>query len=222
MTEIAAVAILATGSRNRDILTTAVAITEPESGGNPMSHNDTPPDDSYGLWQINMLGNLGPARRQQFGLKSNRELFNPNVNAKAMWAISGQGTNWKPWTGYTSGAYRSALTPAREGVVRALMMDGKELFDVVNKATEKAKASGAPTVGTGRGGVSGQVNLPGDASVGGQLPGGDLLGGLDAIGAFFSTLSEGGTWVRILWVVAGLLLITIAAVLLGLDLWKGS
>lgn len=222
-TEIAVCAILGSGStRNRDKLVTAVAVALGESGGNPNAHNDKPPDDSYGLWQINMLGNLGPSRRERFGLKSNAELFNPIKNATAMWSISSGGSNFRPWTQYTNGGYRNHLTDARTGVNEALGLGAKALFDAGNAAVAKAQAGGAPVIGGG-GTIGGQFNLPGGASVGGELPGaGGILSGLDAIGAFFSTLSQGDTWIRVLWVVAGLLLIVISAVLLGLDLWKGG
>lgn len=40
-------------------------------------------DLSYGLWQINMIDDLGPARRKQFGLTSNDDLLDPRVNARA-------------------------------------------------------------------------------------------------------------------------------------------
>jgi len=82
---------------------TAVAIARRESGFVTTAHGGPPAepnDDSYGLWQINMLGSLGPARRRQFGLASDAELFNPEVNARAMYAISSGGTNWSPWTTY--------------------------------------------------------------------------------------------------------------------------
>lgn len=84
---------------------TAAAIAMAESGGNPNSHNSTPPDDSYGLWQINMLGALGPARRTLYQLKANTDLYDPATNARVMSAISKQGQDFKPWTTYTSGAY---------------------------------------------------------------------------------------------------------------------
>lgn len=87
----------------------AVAIALAESGGDDHSHNPVPPDDSYGLWQINMLGSLGPSRRQQFGISSNEALYDPGTNAKAMAILSGQGSNWRPWTTYTSGKYRMFL-----------------------------------------------------------------------------------------------------------------
>lgn len=95
---------------------TAVAIAMAESGGNPNAHNAVPPDNSYGLWQINMLGSMGPARRKQFGLSSNDELFNPATNARAMFAISGGGKNWSPWTTYTRGTFMAFLPSARAAV----------------------------------------------------------------------------------------------------------
>ena len=32
--------------------------------------------------------------------------YNPMGNAKAALAISSNGTNWRPWTTYVTGAYR--------------------------------------------------------------------------------------------------------------------
>ncbi|GAB3009628.1 transglycosylase SLT domain-containing protein [Saccharothrix stipae] len=103
------------GFRGQD-LTIAVAVALAESGGDPRAHNATPPDNSYGLWQINMLGSMGPARRREFGLESNRELFDPAENARAANKISGDGRSWTPWTTYTSGAYKRHLDEARRGV----------------------------------------------------------------------------------------------------------
>lgn len=90
---------------------TAAAIAMAESGGNPNAHNDNAAtgDDSYGLWQINMRGSLGPARRTQFGISNNGELYTPTVNAKAMKTLSQSGRVWTPWTTYTRGTYRSYL-----------------------------------------------------------------------------------------------------------------
>lgn len=72
---------------NTAITMTAIALRE--SGGNPMAYNGTPPDDSFGLWQINMLGSLGTARLQQFGLSDPSQLFDPDTNARAAYQIWG-------------------------------------------------------------------------------------------------------------------------------------
>ncbi len=109
------------GFRGHDV-TTAVAIALAESGGDPRAHNPVPPDNSYGLWQINMIGALGPDRRHQFHLDSNKELYDAETNAQAAFAISGKGNSFQPWTTFTSGAYKSHLDEARKGV--KAMQDG--------------------------------------------------------------------------------------------------
>jgi hypothetical protein len=112
------------GFRGQD-LTVAVAVALAESGGDPKAHNAVPPDDSYGLWQINMLGSLGPARRREFDLDSNRELFDPKENAQAAWEISGKGDSFGPWSTYTNGAYKKYLDDARRGIKRMKKKDEK-------------------------------------------------------------------------------------------------
>lgn len=82
----------------------AAAIAMVESGGDPNAHNATPPDDSYGLWQINMLGAMGPERRKQFGISDNSQLYDPAINAKAMALISQNGGNFSPWSTYPAKA----------------------------------------------------------------------------------------------------------------------
>lgn len=91
-----------------DKLRTAWAVGMAESGGNPRAHNGNAGtgDNSYGLFQINMIGSLGPARLKQYGLKSNEELFDPAVNIRVMIRMSGNCTNWSPWSAYKNGAYR--------------------------------------------------------------------------------------------------------------------
>lgn len=89
--------------------TVAAAIAMAESSGNPNAHNPVPPDNSYGLWQINMKGKLGPARRAEFGLKSNEDLYVPKTNARVMSEISFNGTNFKAWSTYKNGAYKNFM-----------------------------------------------------------------------------------------------------------------
>lgn len=107
-----------------DALTTAVAVALAESGGRVRAHNDTPPDDSYGLWQINMYGALGPDRRRAYDLESNRELFDPATNADVAFEISGDGRSFGPWSAYRNGMYRQFLDEARRAA-RAVTRDGR-------------------------------------------------------------------------------------------------
>lgn len=95
----------------------AVAVALAESGGNERAHNSTPPDNSYGLWQINMLGAMGPERRRQFGIKSNDELFDPAVNAKAAYDVYKRaGNKWRPWSTYTNDTYLRYMERAKAAV----------------------------------------------------------------------------------------------------------
>jgi hypothetical protein len=127
-------------------LTTATAVALAESGGDPESHNGTPPDNSYGLWQVNMIGDLGPARRDQFGLDSNRELFEPDENAKAAYAIADHGKNFEPWSTYQDGAYKKHLDAARKAAEKVSANHGKT--GTPNKPADHGK-------GNGGGGTSG-------------------------------------------------------------------
>ena len=87
------------------------AIAKGESGGNSNAKNFKPPDKSYGLWQINMKDNLGPARMKEFGLQREDQLFDPVTNAKAAYAIrKSQGLS--AWTIYKNGAYKNHLAAA--------------------------------------------------------------------------------------------------------------
>jgi hypothetical protein len=103
---------------------TAVAVAMAESGGRLNAHNAKPPDDSYGLWQINMYASLGPARRAQFGIQDNKQLFGWETNAKAAYSVW-KGGGWRQWSTYTSGAYKiysvfaalGAAAPSNPGIV---------------------------------------------------------------------------------------------------------
>jgi hypothetical protein len=81
----------------------AWAVVMKESTGMPMAHNKNSRtgDNSYGLFQINMIGSLGPARLKEFNLNNNEDLFDPLTNARIAYIISEGGNNWSPWHGMT-------------------------------------------------------------------------------------------------------------------------
>lgn len=93
--------ILASVGFKGEALKIAWAVAMKESTGRPYSHNRNREtgDNSYGLFQINMIDSLGPARRKQFGLSSNEMLFDPVVNAKIAYKMSNKGKNWSAWGG---------------------------------------------------------------------------------------------------------------------------
>lgn len=99
-------------------LTTAYGIVKAESGGRANAYNPTGMDDSYGLFQINMENNdprnpgMGNKRNEMYlkkyasiGYTGPESLKDPYINARIAYDISKGGTNFKPWTTYTSGKY---------------------------------------------------------------------------------------------------------------------
>jgi hypothetical protein len=84
-------------------LKTAWAIAKRESNGRPLAYNGNRAtgDSSYGIFQINMLGNLGVHRQEKFNLKSNNELFDPTKNAEIAYHMTNGGNDWSAWKGLT-------------------------------------------------------------------------------------------------------------------------
>jgi len=102
----------------------AAAIAKAESGLSPTILGDTTITTatwgpSVGLWQVRSLtpDALGQARGADRYRNATR-LTDPAYNAKAAYAISGGGQNWRPWSVYTSGAYRQYLAAAKAAGAR--------------------------------------------------------------------------------------------------------
>ncbi len=98
----------------------AYAVAMGESGGKATAHNgDTSTgDDSYGLFQINMLGDMGPERRKLYQLKDDSDLFDPATNARVAFELSEGGKNWQPWSVYENGAYKKYYDPKADSVIK--------------------------------------------------------------------------------------------------------
>jgi hypothetical protein len=79
----------------------AWAVAMKESHGNALDYNGNvhTGDNSYGLFQINMLGSMGADRRTQFGLAYNAQLLNPVTNAQIAYHMSNSGRDWSAWKG---------------------------------------------------------------------------------------------------------------------------
>ena len=104
-------------------LVKAVAIAYRESRWNAGSYNPNAAtkDLSFGLMQINMIDNLGPSRRTQFGISSNEELYDPAVNMRAAFKMSSGGTDFYAWGSYKGKDPMYSTNPdaARQAVVNA-------------------------------------------------------------------------------------------------------
>ena len=92
-------------------LKTAWAVAKAESNGRPFAFNgnaDTG-DSSYGIFQINMIGDLGPDRKDKFNLDLNAELFSPVKNAQIVYHMTKKGTDWSSWSSTKNGAMNKWL-----------------------------------------------------------------------------------------------------------------
>lgn len=88
-----------------------------ESGGDPTAVGDVNLQTSkwgpsVGLWQVRSL-------RAETGTGQARDvnrLTDPTFNARSMVEISSGGTNWQPWSVYTSGKYEANISAALAAV----------------------------------------------------------------------------------------------------------
>lgn len=85
-------------------LVKAWAVAKKESNGRPLAFNGNVKtgDNSYGIFQINMLGMLKEGRQDKFGINFNSELLNPVINAQVAYHMSAGGKNWSAWHGVTA------------------------------------------------------------------------------------------------------------------------
>lgn len=151
------------GVTNPAALALAVAVALAESGGNPRAthqNSDRHRSVDYGLWQIN--GYWHPQYDKG-------QLLDPAYNARAMAAISKNGTDWTPWATVANGRYRDKIDVAAAGVADA----GLDPTGAIAKA--KGAAGGwnpLEDLGDAIGGVIGGV--AGDAA--GKV--GEVVGGV--------------------------------------------
>ena len=97
----------------------AWAVAMKESNGRPgaLNNNIKTGDSSYGIFQINMIGDLGPMRLAKFGLTTKKDLLDPVENVKAAYYMTNGGTDWSAW-GLGKNAYDG--TPDEPAVTRWL------------------------------------------------------------------------------------------------------
>lgn len=107
--------LMAAGFKGEN-LREAWAVAMRESGGRADAHNPdrSTGDNSYGMFQINMLGQMGKDRDKKFkqyvdGYTGPDSLFDPLVNARAAAYMTQKGKNWYHWdidaSGYDGGSH---------------------------------------------------------------------------------------------------------------------
>jgi len=100
-----------------------------ESNARPLALNKSTRtgDSSYGIYQINMIYDLGPERRKKFGLTSNEQLFDPVLNVQVAFLMTGGGKDFGSWgigpNAYREGAGMSTLKRLNQypGVVKVTL-----------------------------------------------------------------------------------------------------
>ena len=100
-----------------------------ESNARPLALNKSTRtgDSSYGIYQINMIFDLGPERRKKFGLTSNEQLFDPVLNVQVAFLMTGGGKDFGSWgigpNAYRDGAGMSTLKRLNQypGVVKVTL-----------------------------------------------------------------------------------------------------
>lgn len=147
----------------------AAAIAMAESSGRTDAKGGPNSNGSYdyGLWQINDIhkGNSYVPNGDM------TKMFDPGANARAMAAISKQGSKWTDWSTFNNGAYRKFMTQAQQAAAQ---------FD---PATVPASANGAaapsPTNTTTGNSVLDAANSAAQSSPGGTSVG-TVKGMIDA------------------------------------------
>jgi hypothetical protein len=86
----------------------AWAIAKSESNARPMAYNGNRKtgDSSYGIFQINMLGELGIDRKEKFELKSNILLFDPVINSEITYYMTKGGKDWSSWSSLNGARFK--------------------------------------------------------------------------------------------------------------------
>jgi hypothetical protein len=119
----------------------AAAIAMAESGGVAKETHDAD-DDSYGYWQINVKGaDNYKAHVTDQGLTSPSQLLDPKTNAKVMAAISHNGSDFSPWSTYTSGKWKKfdklnaeVQKPTGQIAIEAVADPAKQALAILEKA----------------------------------------------------------------------------------------
>jgi hypothetical protein len=102
----------------------AIAGGESTFNNRALNNNRASGDKSYGLWQINMIDEMGPARRKALGISSNEELYDPATNARAAKYIFDR-------QGYTAwGAYKDGNAAKYMNAAQALKLQNGGLVNM--------------------------------------------------------------------------------------------
>lgn len=195
---------------------TMAAIALAESGGRTDALNDTPAtgDYSVGLWQINYYGSLRPGRTASYGTPEALRA-DPNAQARAAKAISGNGRNFNPWTTYTTRdpnrSYKRFMGPAVSSggggvfpdIVGAITNPTAAVAGIVSSAVGGVGTAASAGLNWLTGGTIGAVSTVGDAAM--------------AFVRFLGVVANPELWRRLGMILAGVLVIGLGLTLINRD-----
>jgi hypothetical protein len=158
---------------------TMAAIAGGESSFKNTAYNGKGADDSYGLWQINMLGAMGTERLKSLGLSSKADLYDPATNARAAKQIyDSQG--FGAWGAYKDGGADKYMNAAQalklqNGGIASMSGSGNGSRQMISKAQqafaqEIAAASRPIVVPVPTGGGGGGGNPAGSSGASTPFP----------------------------------------------------
>lgn len=132
-------------------LNTAVAVALAESHGDPSQVGDVGLQTgtwgpSVGLWQIRSL-NPGHGTAAEQAERNQTANLDPATNAANAYQISNQGTNFNPWSTYTSGAYHQFLNRASTAANQVTSGTGAATGTGATNGSGAATGSGAASGG---------------------------------------------------------------------------
>lgn len=112
-----------------DDLATALAVAYAESNWRTGAHNPNAStgDNSFGLFQINMLGALGPDRLQRYGLNRNEDLYDPQTNARVAYSMFSS-SGFSPWSTWKRGEHEQYMDIARNAISSADVGDPSPMY----------------------------------------------------------------------------------------------
>lgn len=105
------------------ILMAAVGMAESSGRTDVVNNNPATGDNSFGLWQINMIGSLGPSRMAKYGLRSFDDLKDPETNARVMSDILGS-SGINAWGAYKDKRYLQYMSEARRAYAQLKQAGG--------------------------------------------------------------------------------------------------
>lgn len=143
----------------------ALGVTWRESSWNPGVLNPKNRDLSYGLFQINMKGALGPDRRKRYHLSSNEQLYDPDTNVRVAKEMldAGHGS-WWPWQsgGSELNGWKSPITDMSKAaaVVNSVDRSGDPMPNMASRAGSTTVVHGGNNIT-----ISPVINITGGSDI---------------------------------------------------------